>query len=560
MNENVKRFYNEHRQIIDGTKQKTSGMYIGRPYDVNCKENRNILLTMAPSNDFNDTITIKLNEQYKRRTPIKDSDGTIIGHHEVGDYKSKKILRKYPSKFTPNIVAAWKACYDYPTVSYGLANWRREVIIIDSDDYYENIEEAEKKINLVSQKFMLPQYSYILRNPSSGHIQAGWWLKEQYCSYNFETFNKIITNMSIAYKKITGNDGDICFNGPACKNPFYEGFESKINYGFVDGQPFERLSKFMIEYAEKLVYNKSSLSSSYNNTVVTVSVKDEIKSATSKRGHRNHKFGDNTSRDYLECKWLREWVWSEMRNEHTPTYKEARNKMNEFAKAAAAQTNKPLHSSTELNSKTNCTLNWAIRKFKKIEKTEKTEFRGAAFGRFIQKLQSYVLATKIMKYKDLHNDASTRTIATLFGCSNATVSRAKGIIEDYNSVVDIESFNEWFEKKEGIEAYKDLYELLKESLNYIKLFVYNISFSLSSYNNTVVTLTNDDIKSSSERSETLNYLNSLDKQYSEITWFDLNSNPHLYNEWQNIFGQVSREDFKQLKLHNYDYFNDRRFA
>lgn len=230
--------------IHTGTADKNSGMYVGEPNNPSCKENRNILITHKVY-DFNDYFLKTTNEVYKRRTPLRNSDGTIAGYHEPGEYKVKKILRKYPLEKMSNLSVCWAVAADYPTVSYGMTAWRRDALIIDSDQTYNSIIEAKHKFDYFCTAFSLPKPNYILRNPSSKHIQAGWILDKPFFKRDFNIFNIYIKQLAHAYKDFTKCDGDICFNGPACKNPYYSGFEAVFpNRDVVELNSFDKVWEY----------------------------------------------------------------------------------------------------------------------------------------------------------------------------------------------------------------------------------------------------------------------------------------------------------------------------
>ena len=346
--EETKNYYKKVREITNGTYNKVVGMYIGEQNNTSCKQNRNILVTMVPSQNFNDTITIQ--RGFYQRNYLK---------HKKGDPKIVKVLRKVPAPTTPNIQAAWQMVYDYPTVSYGLSFFRRDVIVIDSDAYYESLEKAKETISNFTKKAQLPEVSYILRNPSSGHIQCGWFLDKPFEKYEFNKYNEATKMFASMYQTMTGNDGDICFNGPACKNPFYEGFESYVSFNVASKQLLlEKSDSWFIYFSRKSNYNIINSSSSLFYNITNVTVKDKV--TTMSKAGRNKitksVFGsEETSRDAIECRKLREWVWSEMRRGSTPTYQDARQMMNMFAVEAAKITNKPVHSDAELNATTKCT-------------------------------------------------------------------------------------------------------------------------------------------------------------------------------------------------------------
>ena len=497
--EETKNYYKKVREVTNGTYNKVVGMYIGEQNNTSCKQNHNILVTMVSSPNFNDTITIQ--KGFYQRNYLK---------HKKGEPKVVKVLRKVPSPTTPNIQAAWQMVFDYPTVSYGLSFFRRDVIIIDSDAYYESLEKAKETISNFTNKAKLPEVSYILRNPSSGHIQCGWFLDKPFEKYEFNKYNEITKTFASMYQTMTGNDGDICFNGPACKNPFYEGFESYVSFNVVSKQLMLEKSDSWFIYLSRKPNNNiiNSFSSSFYN-ITKVTVKDKV--TTMSKAGRNKitksVFGsEETSRDAIECRKLREWVWSEMRRGSTPTYQDARQMMNMFALEAAKITNKPVHSDAELNATTKCTYTWAKTHFKKTNTTTGDK-AGAAWGRLVHKMQSFIVYAEVLKYKAEHPTASTREIGDVVGLSNKQVSVM--LRADVN--VKLNEVKQFLEYCRQFPKYASQYTELTNSLIEAKNKILNNINSSSSpfYNITKVTVDNENIQIDTTTTET------TDKQAEE---------------------------------------------
>ena len=473
MTEETKNYYKKVREITNGTYNKAVGMYIGEQNNPSCKQNHNILVTMVTSSNFNDTITIQ--RGFYQRNYLK---------HKKGDPKIVKVLRKVPAPTTPNIQAAWQMVFDYPTVSYGLSFFRRDVIIIDSDAYYESLEKAKETISNFTNKARLPEVSYILRNPSSGHIQCGWFLDKPFEKYEFNKYNELTKTFASMYQTMTGNDGDICFNGPACKNPFYEGFESYVSFNVVSKQ-------LMLDKSDSwfIYLNNKSSSSSFSYNITKVTLKDKV--TTMSKAGRNKitksVFGsEETSRDAIECRKLREWVWSEMRRGSIPTYQDARQMMNMFALEAAKITNKPVHLDAELNATTKCTYTWAKTHFNKINKTT-GDRAGAAWGRLVHKMQSFIIYAEVIKYKAEHTTASTREIGNVVGLSNKQVS----VMLRADANAKLNEVKQFLEYCKQFPKYASQYTDLVNSVIEAKNKVISTLFSSSLYNITKVTLDNE---------------------------------------------------------------------
>ena len=539
MTNETKQYYKKVREIKNGTYNKLVGMYIGEQNNPSCKQNRNILVTMVPTSNLNDTITIQ--RGFYQRNYLK---------HKKGDPKMVKVLRKVPAPTTPNIQAAWQMVFDYPTVSYGLSFFRRDVIIIDSDAYYESLEKAKEIIFNFTKKAQLPEISYILRNPSSGHIQCGWFLDNPFEKFEFSKYNDANKAFASMYQTATGNDGDICFNGPACKNPFYEGFESYVSFNVASKQLLlEKSNSWLVYLSRKSIEqtnynnNNSSLFSFYNITNVTVKDQTKVMSKAGRDKVTKSTFGsEETSRDAIECRKLREWVWSEMRRETTPTYFEARQMMDVFAVEAAKMTNKTVHSKAELDATTKCTYTWAKTHFKRTNTTT-GDRAGAAWGRLVHKMQSFVIYAEVIKYKAEHPTASTRSIGNVVGLSAIQVSRF--LNADANKKLsEVKQFMNYVRQ---FPKYASQYSMLVSSLISAKkdVLLYNkYSFSSLYYNITNVTVENNMETTTEKQTESTT---TTDKQAEET--FNLTkhcaTNENHYLTW-NEFCQ-SKEVWNQLR-------------
>lgn len=550
MTNEIKHYYKKVREITDGTYNKLVGMYIGEQNNPFCKQNHNILVTMVPTSNLNDTITIQ--RGFYQRNYLK---------HKKGDPKTVKVLKKVPAPTTPNIQAAWQMVYDYPTVSYGLAFFRRDVLIIDSDAYYESLEKAKEIISNFTQKAKLPEVSYILRNPSSGHIQCGWFLDEPFEKFEFNKYNEATKMFASMYQTATGNDGDICFHGPACKNPFYEGFESYVSFNVASKQLLlEKSNSWLVFLSRKsikqtnLYNNNSSSSPLYNNTKVTVKDQSKVLSKAGRSKVTKSTFGsEETSRDAIECRKLREWVWSEMRIGTTPTYFEARQMMDVFAVEAAKLTNKTVHSKAELDATTKCTYTWAKTHFKRTT-TSTGDRAGAAWGRLVHKMQSFVIYAEVIKYKAEHPTASTRVISNVVGLSNKQVS----VMLNADANKKLSEVKQFMDYVRQYPKYASQYSMLVSSLISAKkdvLLYNNNSFSSLYYNNTKVTVENSNVTTEQQPEQTTDkqaeehfnitkHLATEEKHY--LTWDEFKQSQAV---WQTLNRRPTMKDFIDYK-HN----------
>lgn len=193
--------------ISRGTHKRHRGMYLGEELKPEIKENRNILITLYP--DEKSAFQARIGE-YKRNTK----------YHKKGDPKFETHYRNWIQIY-PNILKAWESVMTFPTVSWGLTCNQRNVFVVDVDNPVESLEKAEEYIKNI--KNITP--SYIIRNPSSGKFQFGYVLKEPIWVWD-DNLKKGYNKLNKRLAKVFHSDE--CFVGPACKNPFYVGFESKI--------------------------------------------------------------------------------------------------------------------------------------------------------------------------------------------------------------------------------------------------------------------------------------------------------------------------------------------
>ena len=194
-----------HKRIYEGTYMSGIGMYIGEHGRPDIKENRNILITYLPDET----------SAYQKKVGTYQKN---FKNHKKGDPKYKECYSKWIRIYS-DILKAWEYVNAYPTVSYGFTRNERNVLVVDVDEKFDSIQHAKKYISERTSA----KPSYIIRNPLSGHIQFGYVLRKGIESWNFQWFNKIIKHLA---KKF---NSDSAFNGPACKNPYFIGFESEIS-------------------------------------------------------------------------------------------------------------------------------------------------------------------------------------------------------------------------------------------------------------------------------------------------------------------------------------------
>ena len=139
--------------------------------------------------------------------------GLLLKKGEEREHENKRFL----TTNCTDILDAWQETAYYPQTSAGLNHTRRDVVVADYDG------NCKSFLKSFSGK-VFP--SYILINPESNHVQAGWLLDEP---YDFDNPSDHVTFLNIK-RSINAMCPDGGFTGWQIKNPFYEGF---IPYHFL---------------------------------------------------------------------------------------------------------------------------------------------------------------------------------------------------------------------------------------------------------------------------------------------------------------------------------------
>ena len=230
-------------KVIKGTYKRYNGMYVGERLNSQIKQNRNILITRIAMSS--EEVPIK-GEFYKRNSK----------YHKKGEQKTKIIHHDYIEIYR-NILEAWKAAKEYPTVSYGLTCTRRDVIVVDVDEEFKDLDQAETYI--YSKCDLQP--SYIIQNPTSKHIQFGFVLNNSIRTEQFDCFNALTKHAAMIY------NSDKCFNGPACKNPYATFFfDTKITGKIYNTEDLEKAWNYKLTSPSNiLIHNTNTNPNSHRN-------------------------------------------------------------------------------------------------------------------------------------------------------------------------------------------------------------------------------------------------------------------------------------------------------
>lgn len=374
---------------------KRRGSYIGERNNPQCKHPNALIETTVESPHF---------IEYQR---IAKRDSK---YHLKGSIYTIQVKEYEPAPWyldddgMPSIAKVWKAASDYPTVSYCFIAYNpfqmRNALIVDIDEEFENLIAAKSYIKRTIGYRYLPMPSYIIRNPKSKHIQFGWFINKL---YDKEVFNHYIKVLNKFFK------GDICFNGPSCKNPYYHGFESMIlSENNVDYHVFDCLDKLpsIPSYSS---YDIDSYQEGINLS--------KARTTRNKEQKENNKL----SRNKYVFNHLRNEIWAYMRNHNkqTPNNEELFKMADKLNHEAAIETGKnELLPRNELMNTVKSVYYWCIGHYKETNDITGNENRTLAQQvKSINKLYNWII---VQKNKEGHTQ---REIAALTGLSQVYVGK-----------------------------------------------------------------------------------------------------------------------------------------
>lgn len=175
---------------------------------------------------------------------------------EVSSEKEQKPVYIKTTGYN-SIQEVWLEFANFKQTSTGLNHYRRDVIIADFDASLEEFNEVFKCSGL-------PEFSYVLVNKESGHVQAGYILKTPFkWTLNNEKdhirYLKCIRNLNSLCP-------DNCYTGWRCKNPYYSEFLTTWNN---------------IYYEKEYIINKLLNNSLTYNSLISSEYKTENKKTLS---------------------------------------------------------------------------------------------------------------------------------------------------------------------------------------------------------------------------------------------------------------------------------------
>lgn len=446
---------------------KKFGSYIGTEDDPTCKRNCKIIQTCEDDKEFPVFIPhiAKRNSKYHKKGE----------HYSTVIYNQKPLPYFLDENDQPSMAKVWKHVSTYPTVSYtfnGKDNSKqRNVIVVDNDNYFENIGEVKSYIVKTIGLSTAPMPSYIIRNKLSGHAQFGWFINP---CFDKDLYNFVTKKMNAFFH------ADACFNGPACKNPYYmKCFDTVI------------LDEKNIDIDDIIKYYKLNS----NNSLISSISSYDIDSYQTKINHRerrqikkfNKEQSMKESRNYYVVVKLREAIWDFMRkhNHKAPSYSEALEMSMKIRVDASVYTGKnELLPLDELKNTVKSVLSWTMSHYKSEVAGYSTKSREAArIVKSIQKLSNY---TKVMKYKKDHENATQREIANEFGLSQVYICKLMKL--DDNELMKLRiAIHEYESYKEDYcnnEDYLELDDVINEINSNNSLISFILSYDIDSYQTT----------------------------------------------------------------------------
>lgn len=515
LTEQTKNYHISNREITLGTGNKRIGMYLGEQYNPACKECKNILITSAASKNFRDTILVITKELYKRNVY---KDGQLL--HKKGDNKQKKILKIRPFMTIRN---AWESAFDYPTVSYGLNCFRREVLIIDSDVEYDSLEKLESIVKEFCLKVQIPMASYIIRNPKTEHGQIGWFLDNPFENtdfiYNLRNFNLTIRRLSNVWSMITGFDADFCFNGPACKNPFYKDFESII----YNELPINRNDFIQKLGAISSYYTPPSTFYSDNKPVTNGKNKPiRITIQRTKKQIEKRMFDSENGRNCYLMEHLRTFVFKFMNKNNgvSPDYNTTFEAAKQIAKETAEHFGKGTEEFGNIKNTVKSVRNWCIENYDSSYAKKGTDTSSARAKSILVKK-----CNKLINAIDALNGKIEVNKRTLYRYKAMSESDWKDLLESRKEFLSY--FRSIKENCQIMELSFDGYLLLEERLNNIDLTVIHSYYTPPSSvysDNTSVTNKSEETKMEKEPTEEGKDIIELRKSIEDVldnpcTWY-----------------------------------------
>lgn len=205
--------------------------------------------------------------------------------------------------------------------------------------------------------------SYIIRNPKTKHGQIGWFLDNPFENtdsvYNLRNFNLTITKLSNVWSMITGFDADFCFNGPACKNPYYEDFESII-YNELPINRNDFIQKLSVIHS-----NYTFLSSSYSDNTLGTNTENKPVKLTKQRTKKQiekRMFDSENGRNCYLMEHLRTFVFQFMNKNNgvSPDYETTFEAAKQIAKEAASHFGKGIEEFGNIKNTVKSVRNWCI--------------------------------------------------------------------------------------------------------------------------------------------------------------------------------------------------------
>ena len=168
--------------------------------------------------------------RYKTEHSYLNRKGYLkMTHNQVRENKETTKFKKINTTVYDSIVDEMKNLHDYEYICAGLNSYEREVVIIDTDDD----TYGKKTMELLSKDGLIPHFQKVKPN---GHSQTfffinkhrigrGYFMNHTFMETDYseshDKWKRLTKMMNFLY------NGDICYTGYNCQNPFYDNADVK---------------------------------------------------------------------------------------------------------------------------------------------------------------------------------------------------------------------------------------------------------------------------------------------------------------------------------------------
>lgn len=288
---------------------------------------------------------------------------------------------------------AFLAHPEYEQVFSGFNHNRRDVLVLDFDETYTEMDRDELFAKCDKLDIPIPSYIEIHEN---GHWQTGWWLDDYFSDFDRNNTPHVEYNLLIAtFAAMFGSDSH--FTGGWIKNPFFQG--SKV-----------------IEYS----CNKCS-SDSFRKYIVQQKNKDcPAAHKGVKTYSKENKGVESTSRNCYAFNALRTYIF-QFRREHGifPSQENCYSWIAHYEMGTLRGQLYGIENPGRIWSTVHSVLNWCMKVYDESTPRQGTNYR---LGVIYEKAKKALL---YFRYRDLKPGLSGKEAASLLGISPSYLSKIK---------------------------------------------------------------------------------------------------------------------------------------